>query len=285
MALRDIWYGFHRTGALTTMVRHYIGLAKASNADTTIDPFVYVRTTPFGGSFADSDELHYSENDNAVTLVAPEDIKHGHIDVLVDPDTEYELRLLADGYARPVYWTAMEFPQGTSVEDTDDGVMSPAPYLLDAPIYYQNIDEALDTTNLLWRLNGCHLLSWSGPVIAAGNQPFLRAANTYGQNTMTHDFVLGGFEFHRRRSKNTVPIVFAARGDTENPATNGVELVDADDLSQLAELTDFGTDVEWKRVEVEIPYDTRAVRVRSKGDGSEPFRLHAFSAFEYSPPP
>ncbi len=278
-AARTGWLAYGITGEGVTRVRANIGLAICDNGSST-GPYVYIAQTISGGATTNSDELHYSAIDTAVSDVYPGDIFHGSIDLEVTPNTAYEWSLSAQQYARPVYMTLTEIPAGTAVDDTVTGNSNPAAFTNEAPIYDSSMNVISNATKL-WQHNASPLLAWTGPfTTTASPYASTRTANTYAAQTNIGEYVIPIVRYRGTRMRD-LPCIFAAHGSTSSGSTNGVELIDTDTSTQLAEITGFTTSSTWRTDTLTLDRDTRSVTVRFKSDGAATFSLWAYTLLQY----
>jgi hypothetical protein len=279
---RNAVFAFIHTGEHCTRIRCLFGLAKASHASAT-DPYATVRLIRYVvGTTTTSNEVHYAANDPSTALLSLSDVFHGHVDMTVDPNSDYEVTLQLWNYARHTYFTVYGMPVSPIIDDTEDGIAAPAPYVLESPIYHENIEDLLETGTNLWKHNAAPLFMFCARSNNQGIQPSTRSAGTYADDSAQSSEFQLDLAYRRTLNDANIPVRFVALASCSSGSTNGVRLVDADSETQLLEITgyDAADGTVWGSVSGTIPSTTRAVKVQRKG-GSGELSLYAYGLFQY----
>lgn len=278
-------YAWTIVGPACSAIKCLIGLAKASNAGAS-DPYVYItyvnRST---GASADSDEIHYAANDTGTAVVAPSDIFHGKI--ILDgltPGVEYELSLNTANFARPIYWVAYEHNVETQLDDTLDGVVSPAPWVTEGPIMATDVQKYLEACTDLHQKGGQHLGFWAGAMDASTPAPEQTTSSTWTDCTKSWEHE-PDLAYRGTVMRPGVQVVFAAVGKTSASGAaatrNGFRIVDADSGALLAACTGWKDSTQWRRVIVRLPEGTQAYECEYISDGTNTLSVYGWTVLDW----
>src|SRR5688500_4979708 len=251
-ATTTYWRAYMRTGYGVTQLRFDLALSLSVHPN---DPYVEIVVTESGGA-SQTIRVDYG---SAGTGADDAPYQFGQIlrqGVDVDPDTAYEIAVIAYGGARPLTVTGYEYANpeidGAVAYYAEIGLGS-----VEQPITHSLRKTILDGLSAVWMGNGAHLLTWAGDgggtansvtgttwtniidesstSVSASTPGYYFAANVAGSLADLLPLV-------RIKDGNDLPVTLAVYGNA-SAASGEVRLVDSGAAGPS--ITTIGTTLQW----------------------------------------
>ena len=206
--------------------------------------------------------------------------------IAVDPDKTYEGVFHDSGYGS--LYSAVVFEEAEA-PDTDNGYLAQS-YAVQGPIYDSHRSDLMVASTDAWRANAAHCFNWCVDEDATKrSMTSATAKNLIDDTSTTVSAATPGFyadlRYANRRSKTTVPCVFAAYGAVSS--AGGCEVLLKDDTGTIVATVSIPYDPAWAWVEttVNLPATDAKYDVhyrRSSGVGT--VEIGACSLYQYLAP-